>query len=324
MSSPLKKRQRILNSSSEQSEHIDEEHDVATMDLTCNEEQSEDIDQEQDVATMDLTCNEEEMIAELKDAEPIQANEVGINEAREFATLLISQQPEINLITAIDENTRATTIDTMLASEKAAQYPKAIPLAVLVFDKYFASFQVGQGPVPIDPQTAITLSLFIAVKYEYGIDKSESLVFPIRNLELEIQILRSFDYRLSGPTTKTFVDLHLSMTAQHDATFQCLCSYIAELSLLGREFSGFLPSLLAAASVFLAQYVLRQNEKPTTDFVWVYEKGDLRNAVTLLLEIFLQRRYGVCHYIRNKYTSSHFEGVASLPCRDSIPEEFFS
>lgn len=77
--------------------------------------------------------------------------------------MLLTKQLTTNPIMAVDENTRAITVDTMLASEKASMYPNAIHLAVLVFDQYFATLPLDQGQAAVDPQTAITMALFIAV-----------------------------------------------------------------------------------------------------------------------------------------------------------------
>ncbi|CAE6075053.1 unnamed protein product [Arabidopsis arenosa] len=235
----------------------------------------------------------------------------GCYEPGDYTAMLLTKQLTTNPITAIDENTRAITVDTMLASEKASMYPNAIHLAVLVFDQYFATLPLDQGQAAVDPQTAITMALFIAVKYEYGIDKSTRMTFPIRDLDMEMQILSSFNYRLTTPTTKTFVDLYLSLTDPHDATFRFLCSYITELSLLDRECSVFDPSLLATACVFLAEFVLHPDVLPTRVFPWEYSADDVRHAVMFLHAMLVGRRH-------------QFGSVASLPCRDLVPEQFFA
>ncbi|KAG7559615.1 Cyclin C-terminal domain [Arabidopsis thaliana x Arabidopsis arenosa] len=248
----------------------------------------------------------------------------GCYEPGDYTAMLVTKQLTTNPITAIDENTRAITVDTMLASEKASMYPNAIHLAVLVFDQYFATLPLDQGQAAVDPQTAITMALFIAVKYEYGIDKSTRMTFPIRDLDMEMQILSSFNYRLTTPTTKTFVDLYLSLTDPHDATFRFLCSYITELSLLDRECSVFDPSLLATACVFLAEFVLHPDVLPTRVFPWEYSADDVRHAVMFLHAMLVGRRHQICRFTRTRYASVRFGSVASLPCRDLVPEQFFA
>ncbi|CAH8267370.1 unnamed protein product [Arabidopsis lyrata] len=288
------------------------------------------------VDNMDFACYEElspdEQVPEQQLQQiPIEEQALGVAdmvfgcyEPGDYTAMLLTKQLTTNPIMAVDENTRAITVDTMLASEKASMYPNAIHLAVLVFDQYFATLPLDQGQAAVDPQTAITMALFIAVKYEYGIDKSTRMTFPIRDLDMEMQILSSFNYRLTAPTTKTFVDLYLSLTEPHDATFRFLCSYITELSLLDRECSVFDPSLLATSCVFLAEFVLHPDVLPTRVFPWEYSADDVRHTVMFLHAMLVGRRHQVCRFTRTRYASVRFGSVASLPCRDPVPEQFFA
>ncbi|KAG8372933.1 hypothetical protein BUALT_Bualt12G0118600 [Buddleja alternifolia] len=68
-----------------------------------------------------------------------------------------------------------------------------------------------------------------------------------------------------------------------------MASWLAELSLLSYSMLRFLPSLVAASSVFLAKYILSPSERPwnaTLRHYTLYEPSDLHDCV---LEL-----YGFC------------------------------
>lgn len=65
----------------------------------------------------------------------------------------------------IDQDVRASLIDTV--SARATQYPRAIHLAVLIFDQYFGNFQPTEGQAHLQPQTVMDVALLIAVLVFY-------------------------------------------------------------------------------------------------------------------------------------------------------------
>ncbi|KAJ0236929.1 Cyclin [Hirschfeldia incana] len=221
----------------------------------------------------------------------------------------------------IDQDMRASLVYTV--SARATQYPRAIHLAVLIFDQYFGNFQPTEGQAHLQPQTVMDVALLIAVKYVYGGTRMAE-VLNIHNpdqLEMELAILKVFNWKLSSPTTRTFVDLFLCFNDQDDANLKFLCWYLMDLSLLDRDCSQLYSSILAAACGFLAQFMLDPDAKPKAVIPWDYTTSDLQTMVLLLRDIILQRRFV---NTRTKYMSAEFQMVANLGCGDNIPEDYFS
>lgn len=77
----------------------------------------------------------------------------------------------------IDQDMRASLIDTMMVSARATPYPGAIHLAVLIFDQYFGNFQPAEGEAYLQPQTVMDVALFIAVLVSY-FELILSLLYP--------------------------------------------------------------------------------------------------------------------------------------------------
>ncbi|CAN7032715.1 unnamed protein product, partial [Brassica rapa subsp. trilocularis] len=215
--------------------------------------------------------NQEELVPQPQvigneDMQPVEHAGYDDHSVQLYTEMLFPKQLDPVPNHPIDQDMRASLIDTMMVSVRATPYPGAIHLAVLIFDQYFGNFQPAEGEAYLQPQTVMDVALFIAVKYEYrgtGMAKTLS-IHNSDELEMELAILGSFDWSLSSPTTKTFVDLFLCVNDQADDTF--LCCYLMDLSLLDRDCSQRYPSILAAACAFLAQFMLHPVAKPQAVF----------------------------------------------------------
>ncbi|CAL4892096.1 unnamed protein product [Urochloa decumbens] len=170
-------------------------------------------------------------------------------------------------------------------------------------------------------------SMLIASKYEEFCAPSveefciitDSTYQKSEVLEMERKVLNDLGFHLSVPTTKTFLRRFLR-AAQAScigplSTLGYLANYLAELTLIDYGFLKFLPSEVAASSVFLARWTLNQSDhpwNPTLEYYTSYKSSNIRMCVCALQE--LQHNTSDCPLksIREKYGQQKFECVANL------------
>ena len=74
---------------------------------------------------------------------------------------------------------------------------------------------------------------------------------------MEVSILNALGFTLTAATAKVFLRRYLK-AAGADLTLAFLASYLCEISLLEYNFLQYLPSMVAAASVFLSLRTLER------------------------------------------------------------------
>ncbi|PKI42464.1 hypothetical protein CRG98_037137 [Punica granatum] len=107
---------------------------------------------------------------------------------------------------------------------------------------------------------------------------------------------------------------------------ECLANYLAELSLLEYSMLSYAPSLIAASSIFLANYILVPSKRPwdsTLQHYTLYQPSDLRECVKELHRLCLNSQSSNLPAIREKYSQHKYKYVAKKHCPPSIPAEFF-
>ncbi|OWM78216.1 cyclin-A2-3-like isoform X2 [Punica granatum] len=169
--------------------------------------------------------------------------------------------------------------------------------------------------------------MLIASKYEeICAPRVDELCFMTDNtytreevLRMEGQLLNYFDFRISGPTTKTFLRRFL-LAAQANYTspsldLEYLADYLAELTLIEYEFLNFLPSIIAASAVFLAKWTLDNSchpWNPTLEYYTRYKVSDLKTTVFALQDLQLSMNRCPLNAIQTKYRQQKFKSVAGL------------
>ncbi|CAH2038327.1 unnamed protein product [Thlaspi arvense] len=209
-------------------------------------------------------------------------------EGLDIIQVLIRNQLPAPSVTSVDRDVRATIIDTMMSSVDGVAYPLAIHLAVHVFDHYFASASHA-----LNPHTVASSALSLAVKHLYGVDVGAQMK------DVEFQILNPIHYRLNAPTTNKLLDAVLSK-GPHDTT------------VMDRDCSQFQISVLGAACLFLGPIYL--NPCAPVRATWECDAQRLRDAVTILHELYVGKRLPQCRY---------HELVALLRCPAVIPDRYF-
>ncbi|EXC04823.1 Putative cyclin-A3-1 [Morus notabilis] len=134
-------------------------------------------------------------------------------------------------------------------------------------------------------------------------------------VKMEADILKSLKFEMGNPTAKTFlrrfIDVAQGSYKASSAQLEFLGDCLAEFSLLDYSCVKFLPSLVAASVVFLANFILRPNRHPWSSALQEYsgyKPADLRECVLLILDLYLSRRGGSLHAIREKY-KNHKRGL---------------
>ncbi|CAN1274293.1 Putative cyclin-A3-1 [Linum perenne] len=149
-------------------------------------------------------------------------------------------------------------------------------------------------------------------------------------VKMEADILKRLKFELGTPTIKTFLR-KINRAAQEDYISQNLqlefmgC-YLAELSLLDYNCVKFLPSVVAASVMFLARFIINPKMHPWNSTLHEYSgysPAELKECVLILHDLYLSRRGGGLHSVRDKYKQHKFKCVAVVPSPPEIPASFF-
>ncbi|XP_057978797.1 putative cyclin-A3-1 isoform X1 [Malania oleifera] len=149
-------------------------------------------------------------------------------------------------------------------------------------------------------------------------------------VKMEADILKSLKFEMGNPTVKTFLRRFTRVTQENDKTpnlqLEFLGYYLAELSLLDYTCVKFLPSLVAAAVVFLSRFTIRPKLHPWNSSLQHYsgyKPSDLKECVLIIHALQLSRRGGSLQAVREKYKQHKFKCVATLSSPTEIPASCF-
>ncbi|KAG8375304.1 hypothetical protein BUALT_Bualt10G0086400 [Buddleja alternifolia] len=147
-------------------------------------------------------------------------------------------------------------------------------------------------------------------------------------IRMEHSILSYLKYEVTTPTTWSFLTRFVQAAQCENegalVNLEYMASWFAELSLLSYNMLWFLPSLVAASSIFLAKYILSPSERPwngTLQHYTLYEPSDLHDCVLALYEFYRENRSSdITDTIRMKY---NVEVDVRESCPPQIPSEYF-
>ncbi|KAL4448854.1 hypothetical protein ABPG77_007571 [Micractinium sp. CCAP 211/92] len=147
-------------------------------------------------------------------------------------------------------------------------------------------------------------------------------------LDMERELLRVLDFDLTQPTIKTFLRRYIKAASGEiplDVTFEFLCSYLAELTLMDYPMLNYLPSTIAASCVTVALWMLgKPTWTPTLTHYSGYAARDLRHCAQAVHQLFLQAKSSNLPASRDKYGSPKFACVSQLGCLDKLPDWMFA
>ena len=204
-------------------------------------------------------------------------------------------------------------------------------LSVAYIDRFLSMVDVPRNKLQLVGVT----SMLIASKYEeiYAPQVDEFCyitdnTYPRESvLAMERQVLGVLDFDLTQPTTKTFLRRFIKAAAGEldvNVTFEFLCSYLAELTLMEYSLLSYLPSHVAASCVLVALHYLGKAHWSDTLLHYTgYAPSDLRHCVQTVHGLFLGARTSALPASRDKYANPKFGNVSSLGVPESLPESLF-
>ncbi|KAF6988732.1 hypothetical protein CFC21_006203 [Triticum aestivum] len=236
----------------------------------------------------------------------------------------------------IDTSMRAVLIDWLVeVTEEYRLVPETLYLTVSYIDRYLSSKEINRDKL----QLLGIACLLIAAKYEEICPPQvEELCYITDNtyikdevLRMEASILGCLMFEMTAPTEKCFLRrfLHAAQLCHEGPALhlEFLASYITELSLLEYSLLCHVPSLIAASSIFLANFILKPTKNPwqntTLSYHTQYKPSTLRDCVKVLHRLFRVGLGSNLPAIREKYSQHKYKFVAKKYCRPSIPADFF-
>lgn len=224
----------------------------------------------------------------------------------------------------INANMRSVLIDWLVeVSEEYKLVPDTLYLTVSYIDRFLSANVVNRQRL----QLLGVSCMLVASKYEeICAPPVEEFCYITDNtykkeevLEMEISVLNHLQYDLTTPTTKTFLRRFIR-AAQASCKVSSLHlefmgNYLAELTLVEYDFLKYLPSLIAAAAVFVARMTLDPMVHPwnsTLQHYTGYKVSDMRDCISAIHDLQLNRKGCTLAAIREKYNQPKFKCVANL------------
>ncbi|KAH7431405.1 hypothetical protein KP509_08G046900 [Ceratopteris richardii] len=251
----------------------------------------------------------------------------------------LKRRPAVDFMEVIQQDINASMrgilVDWLV--EVAEEY-KLVPDTLYLTVSYIDRFLSGNVVTRQRLQLLGVACMLVASKYEeICAPHVEEFCYITDNtynreevLEMERSVLNFLRFELTGPTTKSFLRrfIRAAQAEQKSATseMEFLGNYLAELALLEYGFLRFLPSLIAAAAVFVAKHALSPTCRPwgsTLRHYSGYKESELKDCAVAILDLQKNTKNCTLPAIREKYRQQKFKCVASLLPVVSIPPEYF-
>ncbi|GFT55981.1 hypothetical protein NPIL_636481 [Nephila pilipes] len=190
-------------------------------------------------------------------------------------------------------------------------------MTISIIDRFLQSDKVRRSQL----QCAGVTAMFIASKFEemYAPDIgdfvyiTDSTYSKADILKMEKTILKSLDFNMSKPLPLHFLRRN-SKAGNVDATIHALAKYFLELTLPEYDMAHYLPSALAAASLYLSLRLLCETRwSETLTFYSGYSEEKILPIVKKLCKIVKESETTKLQAIRVKYSSSKLFKVSTLP-----------
>ncbi|XP_003566404.1 cyclin-A1-4-like [Brachypodium distachyon] len=305
--------------------HISDSRDVTVTNLRKQGSTPMEIDS---IFDIDINCEDPQLCATL--ACDIYKN------LREAET---KKRPSPDYVKAtqndIDTSMRAVLIDWLVeVTEEYRLVPETLYLTVNYVDRYLSHKEINRHKLQL---LGIACLLIAAKHEEICPPQVEELCYITDNtyikdevLQMEASILSCLKFEMTAPTAKCFLRRFIrAAQVCHERPalhLEFLASYIAELSLLEYSLLCYAPSLIAASSVFLANFILKPTRNPwntSLSYHTQYKPSSLHDCVKVLHLLFRVGPGSNLPAIREKYSQHKYKFVAKKYCPPSIPVEFF-
>lgn len=236
----------------------------------------------------------------------------------------------------ISKNMRETLVDWLVeVLEEYKLVSDTLYLTVSYVDRFLSSHALRRNKL----QLLGVCCMLVASKYEeISPPNVEDFCYITDNtymkeevVEMEKKVLKFFNFEMGSPTTKSFLRIFTRVTEENykkpDLQYEFLSSYLAELSLLDYGCLRYLPSLVAASSIFLSRFMVQPKIHPWS---WElqsfsgYRPSDLKDCVLAIHDLYNKRKANSSQAIREKYMHHKFKLVALLSCPSEVPERYFA
>eukprot|EP00594_Rhizosolenia_setigera_P008325 CAMPEP_0178958170 /NCGR_PEP_ID=MMETSP0789-20121207/11433_1 /TAXON_ID=3005 /ORGANISM="Rhizosolenia setigera, Strain CCMP 1694" /LENGTH=383 /DNA_ID=CAMNT_0020640725 /DNA_START=86 /DNA_END=1237 /DNA_ORIENTATION=- len=217
--------------------------------------------------------------------------------------------------THINEKMRSILVDWLVEVHlKFKLVPETLYLTINLIDRYLERKQVSRPKLQLVGVTA----LLVASKYEeiyppelrdlvYICDRAYS---KQEILDMEENILRALDYQITIPSAHAFLVRYLK-AAHADKKMVQLSCYILDGTLQSYKLLKYLPSQLAAASVFIARRAIGRNSwSPTLLKYAEYCEEEVAPVARAVLDE-KSSTSNELRAVNKKYISSRYGGVAN-------------
>nr|CAD1837880.1 unnamed protein product [Ananas comosus var. bracteatus] len=234
----------------------------------------------------------------------------------------------------ITENMRGMLVDWLVAvAEEYKLLPDTLFLTISYVDRFLSMHAVARQKL----QLLGVSCMLVASKYEeispphvedfcYITDNSYTKQDVVK---MEAKVLKFLNFEMGDPTVKTFLR-RFAKAGQGckypNLLLEFLGNYLAELSLVDYGCVRFLPSVIAASSVFLARFTINPRSQPWSLSLQTntgYSASELRDCITAMRDLQLNRKCSTLKAVKDKYKQHRFKSVSTLVPRSEIPPSFF-
>lgn len=240
---------------------------------------------------------------------------------RTFETKWLPSPDYMHAQTDINEKMRAILIDWLIDVHlKFKLVPETMYLTVNIIDRFLSAKHVARKKLQLVGVTA----MLIASKYEeiyapevkdfvYISDKAYS---RDEILKMESLMLNTLGFNLTVPSALQFVGRFVKASGNGaDKEFEMLSTYIVELMLQEYFMIKYLPSMVAASAVYLAQQILGRGVWTSTMHRYTqYSEAALKNCSNDLFGLLKAARMNPqLQAVKKKYSTAKFGEVGNIP-----------
>ncbi|XP_024035133.1 putative cyclin-A3-1 isoform X2 [Citrus sinensis] len=213
----------------------------------------------------------------------------------------------------ISINMRQTLVDWLVeVLEEYKLVSDTLYLTVSYVDRFLSSHALSRNKL----QLLGVCCMLIASKYEeISPPHVEDFCYITDNtymkeevVEMEEKVLEFLNFEMGSPTTKSFLRIFTRVTEENckkpDLPYEFLSCYLAELSLLDYGCLRYLPSLVAASSIFLSRFIMQPKIHPWSWELQTfsgYRPSDLKECVLAIHDLYNKRKANSSQAIREKY-----------------------
>ncbi|KAI9819896.1 MAG: G2/mitotic-specific cyclin [Pycnora praestabilis] len=204
--------------------------------------------------------------------------------------------------------------------------PETLFLAVNIIDRFLSAKVIQLDRLQLVGVTA----MFIASKYEEVLSPhvqnfrhvADNGFTEAEILSAERYVLSALNYDLSYPNPMNFLR-RISKADNYDIQTRTLGKYLLEISLLDHRFMEYLPSHIAAASMYLARLILERGPwDATLSHYSGYTEEEIQPVFKLMID-YLHRPVQHEAFFK-KYASKKFLKGKSFPVEMSITENLIN